>query len=158
MSRIQRSITRLRHRNGHGVHSPYIYSIVRNVIMARELSSSEDQLLYSDLITETPLDGKYAAELDRLRKHCVYKSSCIDRVEEVDMIVCTACCTNSLTRKIVDYGASRGITIVLLSPYATLEREGMCESIIKSHTSTTLDRRAYLIIFNNHLPKQHFQL
>lgn len=156
MSRIQRSITRLRHRHGHGVHSPYIYSIVRNVFMSRGSVEAEDGL-YKEL-RSTSLQSGYASELYNLRKHCVYKSYCIDMAEETDMVICTTEVAESRTLELIKYGMDHGITIVLLSPYETPEREEMCESIIKSHTSTTLDRRAYLIIFNNHLPKQHFQL
>ena len=49
-----------------------------------------------------------------------------------------------------------GTTIVVMDPYADAARELVCREIITNHKSTTVDNRGYLLIFNNHLPKQHF--
>ena len=54
--------------------------------------------------------------------------------------------------------ASAHRTVVLIAPYAGRERQALCRQIIAAHRSTTVDNRGYLLVFNNHLPKQHFQL
>ena len=36
--------------------------------------------------------------------------------------------------------------------------EALCAQIVSGHRSTTVDNRAYLLIFNNYLPKQHFRI
>ena len=54
--------------------------------------------------------------------------------------------------------AEAGHTVALMSPYDGCERQALCGQIIAGHASTTVDNRGYLLIFNNHLPKQHFRI
>jgi hypothetical protein len=51
-----------------------------------------------------------------------------------------------------------GTTLAVVAPYANRERDMVCRQIVETHRSTTVDNRGYLLIFNNHLPKQHFKL
>ncbi len=101
---------------------------------------------------------KYARELENLRHHCGYSTFAVDSAESADIVICST----SLSRKQIDeiliLALKNGTTLAILSPYLTPERGEMCNAIIAAHTSTTLTRRGYLIVFNNHLPKQHFTL
>ena len=51
-----------------------------------------------------------------------------------------------------------GHTVAVMSPYDGRVRQALCAQIVAQHRSTTVDNRGYLLIFNNHLPKQHFRI
>ncbi len=156
VGRVKRQITRLRHRRGHGVHSPYIYNIVREVFMNRKVAVAHSPL-YDDLL-KIGTKPKHARELDNLRHHCGFSTFRIDFCEVSDLIVCSTSMSYDFVAKVLDLAQKNGTTVVILSPYQTIERGEMCSAIIDAHTSTTINRRGYLIVFNNHLPKQHFTL
>ena len=59
---------------------------------------------------------------------------------------------------VVEAARASGTTLAIMSPYANRERDRACRRIVESHRSTTIDNRGYLLVFNNHLPKQHFKL
>ena len=51
-----------------------------------------------------------------------------------------------------------GTTLCVMNPYDGGARGEACRRIVREHRSTTVDNRGYLLVFNNHLPKQHFKL
>ena len=54
--------------------------------------------------------------------------------------------------------AAEGRTLVVLAPYVASERMAACRALVAGHRSTSVDNRAYLLLFNNGLPKQHFRI
>lgn len=78
----------------------------------------------------------------------------------VDAEFCVATCglPRPATLALVRAAAEAGHTVALMSPYDGCERQALCGQIIAGHASTTVDNRGYLLIFNNHLPKQHFRI
>jgi hypothetical protein len=50
------------------------------------------------------------------------------------------------------------VTLAICQPYANRERQEVVRALIDEHRSTTVDNRAYVLFFNNHLPKQHYRL
>lgn len=149
-------LKRARYFRGHGVHSPYIYSIVRQVFMHRELSGDSREI-YDALIAKG-ISRRRATELQNLATHCGYESWSIDSRNESAMIILTTATHADELARYVEYAKSAGITLVVMHPYHTAERWGACRELIEAHPSTTVDNRAYLIFFNNHLPKQRFTL
>ncbi|MFI3282662.1 MAG: hypothetical protein SNG10_03945 [Rikenellaceae bacterium] len=156
MGRFKRQLSRLRHRRGHGVHSPYIYNIVREVFMDRN-DHPISTPLYDTLIA-LGVKGRHSREIENLRHHCGLSTFGVDAVQGGDMVICSSTAHVDLVEEIVKDAMHSGTTVVILSPHAPHLREEMCERIIARHTSTTVNRRGYLIVFNNHLPKQHFIL
>ena len=43
------ALSRVKHRRGHGVHSPFVYSLVRKVFMSKVLDESLGTVLYDSL-------------------------------------------------------------------------------------------------------------
>ncbi len=156
VSRFKRQISRLRHRRGHGVHSPYIYNIVREVFMRRTFLAHQSPLY--DLLLGLEVRKRYAREIESLRHHCGFSTFGVDTLEPLDMVIYTTNYDAQLMIQAIKNGANNGTTIVIMSPYATPQRGKICDEIIALHHSTTLNRRGYLVVFNNHLPKQHFVL
>lgn len=54
--------------------------------------------------------------------------------------------------------ARTGTTLCVMNPYHGSARGEACRRIVREHRSTTVDNRGYLLVFNNHLPMQHFKL
>lgn len=150
-------ISRVRYFRGHGVHSPYVYNIVRQVFM-KPVLNSDNPTLYLKL-TQIGVSKKAAIQLQNLMVHCEYQSWAIDDEESTaDIILLTPQTDPETTLKVLEQASKDGRTVVILSPALERRRDKLCGEIIASHHSTTIDNRAYLIVFNNHLPKQHFRL
>ncbi|MFI3305448.1 MAG: hypothetical protein R3Y68_02905 [Rikenellaceae bacterium] len=161
MKRVRRVLSRIRHIRGHGVHSPYIYTLVREVFMRRKLLCTTDSIALYDLLQRVgELGERRCVELQNVATHCGYSHFTIDseELQGTDMVVVTSLHPVALLEGIVATAAACGTTVAILHPEGSTERERVCERITTEHKSTTVRRREYVLIFNNHLPKQHFEL
>lgn len=153
-------IKRGRYWRGHGVHSPFVYAIVRQVFMNRKLQS-EQQDLYTRLLALGVAERR-AIELQNLMQHCHYQSFGIDcEVEQMkgkDMVIATLDCNEERLRLMATQATNLHSTLCILSPAYDYDRHMACKEIILNHRCTSIDNRGYLLIFNNHLPKQEFRL
>ncbi|MEG1622720.1 MAG: hypothetical protein RR330_05040 [Alistipes sp.] len=148
-------LTRARYFRGHGVHSPFVYAIVRQVFMKRKFIS-DDHLLYESLL-DLHITTHRAMQLQNLYTHCGYTTFGINQVA-CGLCVVTRELSADAVYALVRAAAMDGTTLAVMSPYDGAERAAMCRNIIVGHASTTVDNRAYLLIFNNNLPKQHFRI
>ncbi len=155
--RVAQFLSRLRHQRGHGVHSPYVYKIVREVFMSRDKDSVIASPLYAQLIG-MGVWSRDAREIESLRHHCGISRIDIDEQSGAEMVICSESLSNKTIDAITLSARSLGTMIVILSPHKGRLREEMCERVVARHGSTTILRRGYLVVFNNHLPKQHFVL
>lgn len=149
-------LSRARYFRGHGVHSPFVYDIVRKVFMQGKLYNS-DNALYASLV-DKGVAKRRSVQLANLAKHCGYDNWCIDRMDEKQMIILTLDTSYTEFVRYAEYAREKGATLCIINPYHNRERWEVCLGIIDAHPSTTIDNRAYLLIFNNHLPKQRFRL
>lgn len=155
LRRLSGRLSRARFFRGHGIHSPFVYALVREVFMQEKLSG-DDRALYERLVAEG-VPQRRAVQLQNLCIHCRCRSWAVDAQAD-DLIVLTTHLSDERTRSLVARAAEGGTTLVLLSPYENRGREALCRSIVAAHLSTTIDNRAYLLVFNNYLPKQHFRI
>lgn len=146
----------MRYFRGHGVHSPYIYNIVRQVFMHSKLNADE-RSLYDALIARG-IAKRRAIQLQNLVVHCDYDSWVIDELSEAKFIIATPDIAPDALTEYAAYAREHGATLSIMSPYYNAERWAASKAIIDAHPSTTVDNRAYILIFNNHLPKQRFKL
>lgn len=154
------NLKRARYFRGHGVHSPYIYSIVRQVFMVSEFIT-DDHSLYEALLGKG-IARKRALQLQNLAHHCNYSSVGIDcAVEEFakyDMVIATAHISVEQLPMMALEARKQKITLCIMQPSLNRERDRLCKSLVEEHPSTSVDNRGYLLLFNNHLPKQIFRL
>ena len=90
------NIKRARHFRGHGVHSPFVYSVVRQVFMPSTFIGEKRDLY--EALTARDVAQRRARELQNLMEHCHYESfgidSAINQFEQYDIIIAT--CHNGL--------------------------------------------------------------
>lgn len=151
-------IARARYFRGHGVHSPFVYAIVRHVFMARRLLGDETSL--HDALLHRGISRRRAVELQNLCTHCGYRSFAFDDDEtSCELRLLTAGLDPLRTCEQVRQAAGMGTTVVLLAPYASRERAALCAGLIERHDCTSVDNRGYLLLFSDrHLPKQHYRI
>lgn len=158
--RLRDRISRARHFRGHGVHSPFVYSIVRNVFMRSKFITDDNyytQVVYGALL-EQQIPRKRALQLANLCAHCGYREISYGCPRAADMIIVPRSVEPSQFAEYVGVAQECGATLAVMFPYLNREREAACREIADSHKGTTVDNRGYLLIFNNGLPRQKFKL
>lgn len=123
--------------------------------MRRELLPGE-HTLYRALV-QRGVSSKRAVQLQNLAIHCGYASFGMNRADG-DLCVVTREISRVQTLAVVRAAVAARRTVAVMDPYAGCERLAMCRQLVAEHASTTVDNRGYLLIFNNGLPKQHFEL
>ncbi len=146
-------LARLKHFRGHGVHSPFVYSIVRNVFMTGKLNPDARSIF--DKISSIGIGKRLAIELSNLSLSCNCSTIDIDNLSKSGMSICTPNCSDKQIHQLASGAELNGTPIVILE---ARKHKAVCEKLIENCHSTSIDRVSYLILLNNHLPKQHFKL
>lgn len=149
-------LSRIKHRKGHGVHSPFVYSLVRKVFMSKGLFDGTGSDLY-DLLRKEGVSSKSARQLHNLISHLEAKGYSINKVGGEVSILLPDYPAEGL-RKAFDEAKREKVALVVCQPYASRERQNEVLALIDEHRSTSVDNRAYILFFNNYLPKQHYRL
>ena len=155
IAELHNRLGRARYFRGHGVHSPFVYNIVREVFMRGELLPG-DRRLYRAL-RGTGVPERRAIQLQNVAIHCGYGTFGLNRAD-AEFCIATRSLSRTETLALVGDAAAAGNTVAVMSPYDGRERRAMCLQIVAAHRSTTVDNRGYLLVFNNNLPKQHFRI
>ena len=160
LRKLPSDLKRARYFRGHGVHSPYVYSIVRQVFMVSHIIGNEHSL-YEALLLKG-VGKKRAIQLQNLARHCQYERVGIDcaveEFSEYDMVIATVDIPLEQLPAMAHEAHQQQMTLCVMSPSLNRERDKMCRSLVEEHPSTSVDNRGFLLLFNNHLPKQIFKL
>jgi hypothetical protein len=158
---IPTNIKRARHFRGHGVHSPFVYAIVRQVFMCSKLYENSATDLYDALMARS-VAKRRAIQLQNLANHCRYEryaiDCSIDQMVGADMVIATTDIAPAELIKMAAKACEIKCTLCIISPARDKERDMACRAIVEAHKCTSVDNRGFLLIFNNHLPKQKFRL
>ena len=149
-------LSRIKHRKGHGVHSPFVYGFVRKVLMAKNLCEDSGKTLYKMLLSKG-VKEKRARELHNTLCYIEGQSYSINDVG-CDLSILLADYPTGLLREAYEEAKREGVTLVICQPYLNRERQNEVKQLLSEHCSTTIDNRAYILFFNNRLPKQHYRL
>lgn len=146
-----KNLRRLRHRKGFGVHSPFVYTLVREVFTKRICDSS-----ILNQLKEIYLKERQKVEIANFIEHIKATNFGVDveSCKGFDLVVSTNKQSQESLNRLIAESRNSGTTLII----TTWERKLQLKEIVKAHTSTTIDKRGYLIMMNNHLPKQHFVL
>ena len=149
-------LSRAKYYHGYGVHSPFVYGLVRKAFMCKRLIEGTGSALY-DALRANGVAEKRARQLHNTLHYVEGKSYSINEVGG-DMSILLADYPTAQLREAYDKAKAAGVTLVVGQPYLNRERQNEMKMLIAEHRSTTVDNRAYILFFNNHLPKQHYRL
>lgn len=151
-------VARARYFRGHGVHSPFVYRIVRQVFMKRSFQTDE-RTLYEALCA-AGVARRRAVQLQNLAVHLDYAAFRLDQFSDAaDWLLLTPALEATQTCSIVRQAAENGRTVVLLDPYHGRERAQLCKMLIEEHRCTSVDNRGFVLLFTDkNLPKQHYRI
>ncbi len=156
-SLLPNRISRAKYYHGHNVHSPFVYGLVRNALMPKRLPDAGAHALFGAL-TAAGVPKRRALQLQGVMEYCGYGTFSVNATDGAELAVLTADYPAEALAGACDACRNSGVTLVVMQPYACRERQLACRAIVGAHRSTSVDNRAYLILFNNRLPKQHFRL
>lgn len=157
MSRLRDRMARTRHFRGHGVHSPFVYAVVRQVFMRSRLLSGEHAL--HDALAACGVPERRAVQLQNLFVHCKCSTWAVDDpASAADIVVATAAVPCVQLEAYAANARRHGTTLAVMSPGLNRDRDRACRALVDAHACTAVDNRGYLLLFNNHLPKQYFKL
>ncbi len=149
-------LSRAKYYHGYGVHSPFVYGLVRKAFMAKRLVEGSGEELYN-VLREKGVAAKRARQLHNTLQYIEGRNYSINEVEGDLSILLSNYPTEQL-REAYEEAKSKGVTLVIGQPYLNRERQLTVRALIDEHRSTTVDNRAYILFFNNRLPKQHYRL
>ncbi|MBR3678535.1 MAG: hypothetical protein IKL60_06505 [Alistipes sp.] len=156
LSLLGNRLSRAKYFRGYGVHSPFVYGLVRKVFMCKHLFKEEGNDLY-DALVKAGVATKRAVQIQNTMYHCDCKSFSLNEVGGEFTVFAPDYPTEQLRQRYEEAKAA-GAVFVVVYPYLNKERQSLIRELIGEHHSTTVDNRAYILFFNNHLPKQHYRL
>lgn len=157
LSLLKDEISRAKYYRGYGIHSPFVYGLIRKVFMCGKLFDADNAPLYESLLSAGVV-RKRAVQLQNAMHYCGCSTFGINGDGCADFNVVTVEYPVEKLEAAYESTREHGTILVIMSPYANRERRDECRAIVESHRSTSVDNRGYLIILNNKLPKQHFRL
>ena len=128
--------------------------------MRSELNTERKELY--DALLNINIAKRRAIQLQNLMEHCKYSTFKIDcepqQIKDCDMVIASIDIPAEQLAALADKAREEKITLCIMSPSRDKARDRACQAIVAAHKCTTVDNRGYLLIFNNHLPKQKFRL
>lgn len=160
------NMMRVKHYRGFGVHSPFVYGLVRHSVMMKKSIVGDDCTVFERL-TELGVSQKRAVQLQNMCGWAGYNSPCFvtdtgcelaPMTEHSVCFVLPSVAPESLAA-VCAKAEGTGAAVCILSPYDSRVRSKACRELVKQHRHTSVDNRGYLLLFfNPRHPKQHFKL
>jgi hypothetical protein len=159
-----RTLTRVKHYRGAGVHSPFVYGVIRNAMMKTAPLGDNHPLF--DTLRERGFSRRRAAQLQNLYTFLDYTSApFVENAGEFPPLDAATLCfvmpslPEKDTTELVSAAEGTGCTLCVISPYGSRSRHKMARTLVAAHRHTSVDNRGFLLFFfNPRLPKQHFKL
>ncbi|MCD7969690.1 MAG: hypothetical protein LUF87_04990 [Alistipes sp.] len=157
---------RVRHFRGRGIHSPFVYGIIRNaLIFGKGFYGQRDRLYtYLKLIG---VPGRTAMKLQNLHNYCEYSSAAVyssagrevlGSGEPALMIFTTSCPARQIADAIRETGPTTG-AVAIISPRSESARFRICKELARREDCISIDTRGVMLFFygSGHAPR-HYKL
>ena len=154
----------VRHWRGHGIHSPFMYGIVRNVFMKDRITGC-DTTLY-DALRSKRVGHRHAVIIQNLYTHCRLDSfTLIPNVGPPKPASGRNLCIllPDVTLETIAATAHRVSEdkgcMIILSPHRSARHWHFAQQIWQHYPCVSVDRRVMTIyFFNPKLPPQHYRI
>lgn len=160
------NIVRRRQSRGHGIHTPFVYSLSQEVFKRRDKGRCGGEL-YEELKTQLNTRERTACELQKIYNHCGIKDYLIidtlsrereHNYPESSITIVREPEIGAPPHLDSFIGADKKL-LAVIEPHKNRERAKLCNKLIEENRCVTIDRFYYLLlIFNNKLTSQHFEL
>lgn len=158
------TLTRVKHYRGAGVHSPFVYGVIRNAMM-KTTPEGDNHSLFEELRARG-FSKRRAAQLQNLYTFQNFTSAPFAEsagqyppLDAGTMCLMMPSLPEEDTLALVEKARGTGCTLCLISPYNSRSRNKLARRLVAEHRHTSVDNRGFLLIFTNErLPKQHFKL
>lgn len=159
-----RSNIHVHHWRGHGIHSPFMYGIVRNVFMKSRVVGP-DRRLY-EVLRRDGIEQKQAVKIQNLYTHCrmngfltIASGECLNRIAPDQLCILlpgTSLETIATTaRRVSECHA----TLILLSPHRNARCWRFAQQIWRHYPCVSVDRRVMVLyFFSSKFQPQHYRI
>lgn len=161
ISKCPALFTRIHHFRGHSVHSPFAYSLVRNVLMEKSLAEGLDSVC--DRLCSKGISRKYAIRISNLTRYCALSDIAVDsRTDIVNnssilLVASPAFPEGNLLSLEQTAGPSDVFCVTV--PRKGKTRRNICTQLIQRHDGLSIENRGVLLMFyDKGLNKQHIRL
>ncbi|MBQ5670675.1 MAG: hypothetical protein IIV29_08305 [Tidjanibacter sp.] len=150
---------RFRHSRGYGVHSPFLYKVVREAMMPRKVATT-DTRLRGELVA-AGVGGRTATRLQNYLSMVGYTRWAINKAEaftEGTLFVATPDCPHEVVEQMAEMCGVDGTTMATL---CVIHHKGKAERVwrrelVEGHKGMSAEKpRFTFLFFNPALPKQH---
>ena len=159
-----RSNIHVHHWRGHGIHSPFMYGIVRNVFMKSHIVGTDRQLY--EILRHNGIEQKQAVKIQNLYTHCRMKGfATVASGESLNHITSDQMCillpgasleTIAATARQVSENRA---TLILLSPHRNARCWRFAQQIWCHYPCVSVDRRVMVLyFFNSKFQPQHYRI
>ncbi len=160
--RYARTFGHVRHFRGHGVHSPFVYRVVREAAMRKREIIGEDQSLYNQLRT-LGISRKRSVQVQNLYTICGCKEFVVDGIEGsiesgTMWIISAATEPTQITTLTEQVGPAESI-ICILYPRNSASRYRATRQAIDAHNGLSIDNIGFVSLHcNDKRLKQHIRI
>lgn len=158
-------IGRMRYWRGHGIHSPFVYNMVRRVFMSSSVQVSSREV-YNMLIEQKIASSKTAARIQNLFSYCGYSSALlykdlhsVNNLDHSMLIFGAEIDETTITEAVESVGIERQAALIILGPHKSRKRHKMCNRLIEAHSGVSIDKYSMLILFlDSNYKRQHYKI
>lgn len=153
---------RIKHYRGHSVHSPLVYSLIREVFVKRHLDPAADNSLYLDLLS-CGVSKYYAVRIQNMYDYCKWDTytfvNATQSAEDNVLSLVSPSVTSDELERILDRVHNKNSAVCVLSPASDRQKALVCRKYTDKNVCLSIDKRGFLIFFfGQPLTKKHFKL
>ncbi len=139
---------------GYGIHSPFLYRIVREAMMPHDPMEG-DKSLYEALRSKG-VGRRTATRLHNLYTLEQYDGWAIDNSLGGGVMVATPKCSTECIATMVQTLGEHGGVLCILHPIGNYSRRRLCKGLVKAHHSMSAAKVGFTLLFSRpDLRKQH---
>lgn len=168
---------RLRHAKGHGVHSPFVYGLIRNALLYSRGAAGSGGALY-EVLRENGVSRLRAVQIQNLHNYCDYARTVVHRAgrsmetgaetgrsvkggpatEGILEVFTPGCPVATIEARAAGLSNARGAAVVI-SPRIDRERHKLCLRLADAGDCISIDNRGFMVFIygSGHAPR-HYKL